>query len=111
MVCLGTTIWEDAGVSKKDLGLYWGADPVHLAPHGYEKLAEKLVDKLEKDQTKKRGRADSDAERPKLDTADRKAGISKSDTVAHRWEGTSGQGGRLYTSKNTGQNRPDPKKF
>ena len=84
-------------MSKHDLKNYWGADPVHLAPRGYEKLAEKLVGKLEAERSKKRSREDCEAgkqrQKPRLDHSDRKTGISRSDTVAERWEGSSGQSG------------------
>ena len=41
-------------MSKHDLKNYWGADPVHLALRGYEKLVEKLVGKLEAERSKQR---------------------------------------------------------
>ena len=94
VICPGSTIWEDASVSKHDLKNYWGADPVHLALRGYEKLVEKLVGKLEAERSKKRSREDCEAgkqrQKPRLDHSDRKTGISRSDTVAERWEGSSG---------------------
>ena len=49
-------MWEDEAGSKKDLAAYWGADPVHLTPLGYTKLAEKLSERMDALRTKKRER-------------------------------------------------------
>ena len=57
--------------SKVMLARYWGADPVHLTPDGYDKLAEKLVDYINVSQTSKRPRTDSDDDHHNL----RKRGI------------------------------------
>ena len=75
-----------------------GADPVQLTPKGYEKLAEKLADRVAATQPKKRERSDSEPSNPRqkarMVTNRRLVGISSSDTVAKRWEKTGEQGGR-----------------
>ena len=77
--------------SKVMLARYWGADPVHLTPDGYDKLAEKLVDYINVSQTSKRPRTDSDDDHHNLrmrgDKHTRTTGISRSDTIAARWDG------------------------
>ena len=69
-------------------------DPVHLTPLGYEKLGERLSELATANkQIKKREREDSQPDshpqRPSLDNPPRQAGISKSDTLATRWDRTS----------------------
>ena len=64
---------------------------MHLTPAGYKKLGEKLADITVADpQPKKRERdtpqPDSKSQRPRLDNPHRQAGISKSDTLATRWD-------------------------
>ena len=97
---------RDKDISKKDLANFWGADPVHLTVTGYEKLAEKLADIMEKTRPRKRVRADSDAsperQKPRLDMTRKLTGISRSDTVAERWGPASGPSGRKPHSKKGG---------
>ena len=97
VVCPATAMWQDNKEIKKDLARYWGTDPVHLTPAGYEKLAEKLVEKATTNQTVKRPRTDSSRDlrkqRPRGDGTTKKAGISMSDTVTARWEMSGGQRG------------------
>ena len=98
VVCPGSIIWEDKNTSIKDLKVYWGADPVHLTPKGYEKMAEKLADRVAANQPKKRERSDSEPGNPRqkarMDTNRRLAGISRSDNVTKRWEKSGAHGGR-----------------
>ena len=57
VVCPATTISTGDNISKRDLSAYWGGDPVHLTPAGYEKLGEKLAEITVADpQLKKRER-------------------------------------------------------
>ena len=91
VVCPATTISTGDNISKRDLSAFWGGDPVHLTPAGYDKLGEKLADMVVADpQPKKRERdtpqPDSKSQRPRLDDSHRQAGISKSDTLATRWD-------------------------
>ena len=98
VVCPGTTIWEDKGKSTKALKMYWGSDPVHLTPKGYEELAEKLNDKVAASHSKKRERSGSNTGNPplraRLDHTHCLTGISSSDTMAKRYDLNSGHGGR-----------------
>ena len=76
--------------SKKVLARYWGADPVHLTPAGYEKLAEKLVEHSNNTTITKRPRSESDSTQRNIrlrgGDSSRTTGISRSDTVAARWD-------------------------
>ena len=75
-------------ISKKDLAAFWGSDPVHLTPMGYEKLGEQLSDKIAVIKQKKRlpedSQADQPNQRPQLNSGTRVPGLSKSDTFANR---------------------------
>ena len=83
-------------ISKKDLAAFWGSDPVHLTPMGYEKLGEQLSDKIAVIKQKKRLREDSQVDqpnqRPRLNSGSRVPGLSKSDSFANRWEKSGGHG-------------------
>ena len=105
VVCPSTTLSEvdSETVSKKDLPVYWGSDPVHLTPLGYAKLGEQLSEMVASDNRKKRGREEGQAgllqqhQKPRTDSSSRLAGLSRSDTFASRWEKNDGQGGRHKT--------------
>ena len=91
VICPAIMMLPSDKESKVMLARYWGADPVHLTPDGYDKLAEKLVDYINVSQTSKRPRTDSDDDHHNLrkrgDKHTRTAGISRSDTIAARWDG------------------------
>ena len=91
VVCPATTISTGDNISKRDISAFWGGDPVHLTPAGYDKLGEKMADITVADsEPKKRERdtpqPESKSQRPRLDNHLRQAGISKSDTLATRWD-------------------------
>ena len=88
VICPASTIMVGDDISKKDLAAFWGSDPVHLTPMGYEKLGEQLSDKIAVIKQKKRLREDSQADqpnqRPRLNSGTRVPGLSNSDTFANR---------------------------
>ena len=96
VICPASTIMTGDDISKKDLAAFWGSDPVHLTPMGYEKLGEQLSEKIESIKQKKRLREDSQADqpnqRPRLNSGSRVPGLSKSDSFANRWEKSGGHG-------------------
>ena len=44
VVCPATTISTGDNISKRDISAFWGGDPVHLTPVGYDKLEEQLCE-------------------------------------------------------------------
>ena len=47
VVCVSALVGMEGNPSKKELAKLWGSDPVHLTPAGYQKVADKLVEKAE----------------------------------------------------------------
>ena len=51
VICTATMADLDSPKSKKkELAKWWGTDPINMLPAGYSKVAEKLSDRIEKDQ-------------------------------------------------------------
>ena len=72
--------------SKKELAKLWGSDPVHLTAAGYQKMADKLVEKAEAHWMKPPRTADTaKTKKTSNQSTERRPGLSRSDLTAGRW--------------------------
>ena len=85
VVCVSSIVGMEGNPSKKELAKLWGSDPVHLTPAGYQKVAEKLVEKADSHRMKPPRAAGTLGSKHPQKTA-RRPGLSRSDLTAGRWD-------------------------
>ena len=86
VVCVSSIVGMEGNPSKKELAKLWGSDPVHLTTAGYQKVADKLVEKAEAHRM--RPPKITGAAGPKNQnrtTTERRPGLSRSGLTARRW--------------------------
>ena len=86
VVCVSSIVGMEGNPSKKELAKLWGSDPVHLTTAGYQKVADKLVEKAEAHWM--RPPKITGAAGPKNQnwtTTERRPGLSRSDLAAGQW--------------------------
>ena len=96
VVCVSSIVGMEGNPSKKELAKLWGSDPVHLTPAGYQKVADKLVEKAEAHRMKP-PRAAGTSVTKRLQNTERRPGLSRSDLTAGRW------GQEAHTRSSTGR--------
>ena len=86
VVCVSTIVGMEGKPSKKELAKLWGSDPVHLTSAGYQKMADKLVEKAEAHRMKPPKAADtSKTKQISKPTTEMRPGLSRSNLTAGKW--------------------------
>ena len=86
VVCVSSIVGMEGNPSKKELAKLWGSDLVHLTTAGYQKVADKLLEKVEAHRM--RPPKITGAAVPKNQnqtTTERRPGLSRSDLTARQW--------------------------
>ena len=85
VVCVSSIVGMEGNPSKKELAKLWGSDPVHLTKAGYQKVADKLIEKAQAHRMKPPRAAGTVGPNHRLDMK-RKPGLSRSNLTAGRWD-------------------------
>ena len=111
VICTAILVDLDSPKSnKKELAKWWGTDPIHMLPAGYSKVAEKLTDRIEKEQQEEQERKPQHRAGHVAEAGlshQQREGIGRSDVSAKRHGGTYVTGGTRATpdSSRSGMHR------